>query len=188
MAKPRYGSAAFRAKVKGYRSGIEMLLTEMLQRNGIPFKYEDKEQRIKFVEPESWHTYLCDFFFVKNEGGLMLVDTKGRWEYPDRLKHYRIWQQCPGLDIRLLFEQNPAKTKITKKVTVADICTEGLGYKSRGIDWKPFSRPFEWCPIRQRDKKKVVLDDAFPAAWLDEIDMVATRQYMEGNLNVPVIP
>lgn len=173
-------SAASRARAAGYRSGIEGLLGGWLDERGYTYKYEDKKLRIDWVLPESNHKYLCDFFFVKKDGTMMYVDTKGKWDYNDRVKHYYIQQQHPELDIRMLFEHNPERMRITSKCSAAQLCTEGEGYKSKGIDWTDFSMPYAWCPIRQRKKQKVLLDDAFPAEWLEEIDWDKTFEYSGG--------
>ena len=81
-------------------------------------KVEYETTKIKYVVPESLHTYTADF---KLPNGI-IVETKGRFVVADRKKHLLIQQQYPNLDIRFVFSNS--KTKISKgsKTSYADWC------------------------------------------------------------------
>ena len=98
-----HGKSKFRAAAirKGYRSGFETKLVELLQSKNINFKYEDTA--IKWTQPETHHKYTPDFFLPNN----IIIEAKGRWTAEDRKKHVLIKQQHPHLDIRFIFQKTP---------------------------------------------------------------------------------
>lgn len=124
--KPNVGAA------KGFRSGLEGKVAKQLEVLGVKVEYETT--KVKYVIPESLHTYTPDFVLPNG----IVVETKGRFVVADRKKHLLIKQQHPDLDIRFVF-QNP-KNKITKgsKTTYADWCIKnGFQYADKRI-------PDEW--------------------------------------------
>jgi hypothetical protein len=117
---------------KGFRSGLEGKVAKQLEVLGVKVEYETT--KVKYVIPESLHTYTPDFVLPNG----IVVETKGRFVVADRKKHLLIKQQHPDLDIRFVF-QNP-KNKITKgsKTTYADWCIKnGFQYADKRI-------PDEW--------------------------------------------
>lgn len=95
------------ARSKGYRSGLEDKIATQLKESGITFEYEKK--KVKYIVPQSSHTYTPDFVFPSSG---LIVETKGFWSAEDRKKHLLIKQQHPDLDIRFVFSNS--KTKIRK--------------------------------------------------------------------------
>jgi hypothetical protein len=106
------------AKLHGYRSGLEDKVAKQLELQGVKVEYETT--KIKYVVPESLHTYTADF---KLPNGI-IVETKGRFVLADRKKHLLVQQQHPNLDIRFVFSNS--KTKISKgsKTSYADWCNK----------------------------------------------------------------
>ena len=116
----------------GYRSGFEHKVADQLSENKINFEYETTT--IKYIKPETQHTYTIDFTLPNG----ILVETKGRWVIEDRKKHLLIKKQHPELDIRIVFQN--AKTKIRKgsKTTYGDYCDK------HGIVWAEKNIPESW--------------------------------------------
>jgi len=104
------------AKKLGFRSGLEVKIAEQLKSAGVEVEYETT--KIKYVVPESLHTYTVDFVLPNG----VMVETKGRFLLSDRKKHLLIQKQHPDLDIRFVFSNS--KTKISKgsKTSYADWC------------------------------------------------------------------
>lgn len=120
------------AIVAGYRSGLEQDLSEWLSKNSTKkFKYEIV--KLKYVQPETKHTYTPDFSFDDNPN--MFIETKGRFVASDRKKHLLLKAQNPDLDVRFVFSR--PSTRISKKsnTSYADWC-EKNGFKFCGIDDK----------------------------------------------------
>lgn len=132
-----------------YRSKLERLNGKFLEENNISFFYEPKEGKIKYLVPASIHEYTPDFWLPKKDGTWIVVETKGIWDYDDRLKHVWIKKEYPNLDLRFVFTNSRTKTSKGAKQTYADIC-EGRG---RGV-----FRDLTW---QYADKK-------IPEAWLYE--------------------
>jgi hypothetical protein len=132
-----------------YKSRLEKTNATYLKDKDYPFFYEPKEGRIKYVIPASIHTYTPDFWIPKKDGSWIVVETKGIWEYTDRLKHVWIKTQYPRLDLRFVFSNSRTKTSKGAKQTYADIC-EGRGRGVfRGLKWQ-------------------YADKRIPEAWLNE--------------------
>ena len=83
-------------------------------------KVEYETTKIKYVVPESLHTYTPDFILPNG----IIVETKGRFVVADRKKHLLIQKQHPHKDIRFVFSNS--KTKISKgsKTSYADWCNK----------------------------------------------------------------
>lgn len=119
MGTPKSGGrAALTAKLRGYRSGLEDKVAKQLELQGVKVEYETT--KIKYVVPESLHTYTPDFVLPNG----IIVETKGRFVVADRKKHLLVQQQYPDLDIRFVFSNS--KTKISKgsKTSYADWCNK----------------------------------------------------------------
>lgn len=116
MAKATRKSSLGAAKKLGFRSGLEVKIAEQLKGAGVEVEYETT--KIKYVVPESLHTYTVDFVLPNG----VMIETKGRLLLSDRKKHLLIQKQHPDLDIRFVFSNS--KTKIAKgsKTSYADWC------------------------------------------------------------------
>jgi Phage endonuclease I len=131
MAKKRYTKTQA-AKVKGYRSGLEVDLDESLKQKGIDGQYE--QHKIKYVKPATNHTYTPDFRLPNG----IFIETKGRFVADDRKKHILIKDQYPELDIRFVFQNSKNKLRKGSKTTYADWCIKyGFKYADKEIpmDW-----------------------------------------------------
>jgi hypothetical protein len=133
----------------GYKSGLEKTNGKILTDKKVNFLYEPKEGKIDWIEPASRHKYNPDFWIPKENGGWIIVETKGIWDYDDRFKHLCIKEEYPALDIRFVFTRSLTKTSKGARQTYQDIC-EGRG---RGI--------FKGLTWQYADKK-------IPLAWLNE--------------------
>jgi predicted nuclease of restriction endonuclease-like RecB superfamily len=105
---------------KGYRSGLENVLTEQLSTTGKKYSYES--EKISYIQPEKKRTYTPDFVLLKKDGSKMYIESKGRWVLDDRKKHELILSQYPELDIRFVFSNPNARISKKSKTTYADIC------------------------------------------------------------------
>ena len=120
------------ARRLGFRSGLEIKVSEQLKESGVEFEYETT--KIKYVVPESTHTYTPDFTFPNG----LIVETKGRFLAADRKKHLLIQKQHPELDIRFVFQNSNNKITKGSKTSYADWATKhGFQYADKEI-------PKEW--------------------------------------------
>lgn len=119
---------------EGYRSGLEESVGAQLASLNVPFKYEDKEEIIVYVEPETKHKYHPDFVLPNG----VIVETKGRFVTADRQKHLLIQKQHPDKDIRFVFSRSNTTISKSSKTTYADWCNKhGFKYADKLI-------PLEW--------------------------------------------
>ena len=124
-----------RAIKNGYRSGLEDKTARQIKESGLEVLYET--ERIQFVWPERQAHYTPDFRLPK-PGGYFYVETKGQWQTEDRHKHLLIRQQCPDIDIRLVFSNANAKLYKGSPTTYAAYCEKhGIQYAHKVIpeDW-----------------------------------------------------
>lgn len=132
MAKTKRKSTLGTARRLGFRSGLEIKVSEQLKESGVEFEYETT--KIKYVVPESTHTYTPDFTFPNG----LIVETKGRFLAADRKKHLLIQKQHPELDIRFVFQNSNNKITKGSKTSYADWATKhGFQYADKEI-------PKEW--------------------------------------------
>jgi len=116
----------------GYRSGLEDRISDQLKSLSVPVKYE--EFKIKYLVPESLHTYTPDFELPNG----IIIESKGRFVAADRKKHLLVQQQHPKLDIRFVFSNSKAKISKGSKTSYADWCIKhGFLYADKLI-------PEEW--------------------------------------------
>ena len=135
---PKYKQ--FRAARKyGYRSGLEIKISDYLKELKIDFGYEC----IKIEwEDLAYRTYTPDF--VLSNG--IIIETKGMFTAADRRKHLAIKKQHPKLDIRFVFENSRRKLRKGAKSTYAEWCNKyNFSYYDRII-------PEEW--LKERGKNK----------------------------------
>lgn len=131
--------------MKNYKSKLERTNGKRLDERKIPYLYEPKEGKIKWYLPGGIHEYTPDFWLPSREGWIV-VETKGIWDYADRIKHAWIKRQYPTLDIRFVFTRSRTPTSKGAKQTYADIC-EGRGRGVfKGMTWTYADKwiPEEW--------------------------------------------
>lgn len=122
----------------GFRSGFEKDIYGQIERKGIKPLYET--EKIKYVIPESTHTYTPDFLLPNG----IIVETKGRFTLEDRKKHILIKSQHPEKDIRLLFQNSNAKLTKGSKTTYAQWCVKnGFQYADKLIPSSWFNESTE---------------------------------------------
>jgi hypothetical protein len=120
------------AKKLGFRSGLEVKVAEQLSQSGVSVEYETT--KIKYVVPESIHTYTPDFVLPNG----IVVETKGRFTLPDRKKHLLIQKQHPDKDIRFVFTNSNNKISKGSKTSYADWC------RKNGFKFSDKKVPDEW--------------------------------------------
>lgn len=124
----------------GYRSGLEEKIADQLNSHNITFEYENKDKVIKYLIPESYHTYLPDFRLPNG----IIVETKGRFVLSDRKKHRLIKEQYPDLDIRIVFSNSNAKISKGSKTTYAMWCDKlGIPYADKKIPQSWLEEPLK---------------------------------------------
>lgn len=125
-------------RVKGKKSGLELQVGLLLLAAGLREGYE--ESTIKYVMPESHHTYTPDFTPFENK--TLYLETKGRWEASDRKKMKLIVQQHPEKTFLMVFGRS--ENTITKKSKT----TYGMYCDKHNISWvdlKDFTKDVKKC-------------------------------------------
>jgi len=127
------------ARKYGYRSGLELVISDKLKSDRRKFRYE--EIKIEW-EDVSYRTYTPDF--VLNNG--IIVEVKGRFVPADRRRQLLIRKQHPDLDIRFVFENSQSRIRKGSKTTYAKWCIKnGFRYYDRII-------PEDWLKEKGKDK------------------------------------
>ena len=129
-----------------YKSKLERTNGKILEESKVESFYEPKEGKIQYILPATKHTYTPDFWIRASKGTWIVVETKGIWDYADRLKHAQIKRLYPTLDLRFVFTRSLTKTSKGAKQTYADIC-EGRGRGIfKGLTWQYADKkiPMEW--------------------------------------------
>lgn len=116
----------------GFRSGLEDKNARFLEGLGEPVLFETIH--IKYVIPESRHTYTPDFELRNG----ILIETKGKFEPKDRAKHLLVRAQYPDLDIRIVFQRPSDPINQGSKTSYAEWAT------ARGIQWATGLIPAAW--------------------------------------------
>jgi hypothetical protein len=120
----------------GYRSGLELVISEYLKQSNKSFSYET--EKLSYIKPATNHTYTPDFVLPKKNGGKLYIETKGRWVKVDREKMDFVFQQHPDIDIRFVFQNPNAKLYKGSKTTYAQYCDK------KGWLWSKKEIPQEW--------------------------------------------
>lgn len=120
----------------GYRSGLEVGISESLKESDKSFGYET--EKLSYIKPATNHTYTPDFVLPKKNGGKLYIETKGRWVKVDREKMDFVFQQHPDIDIRFVFQNPNAKLYKGSKTTYAQYCDK------KGWLWSKKEIPSEW--------------------------------------------
>jgi len=127
-----FNQKQFRAARKyGYRSGLELKISEALKEQGVDFGYEN--MKIEW-EDLAYRTYTPDFTLPNG----IIIESKGMFTAADRRKHLAIQKQHPELDIRFVFENSRRKLRKGAKSTYCEWCIKyGFRYYDRIIpeDW-----------------------------------------------------
>ena len=132
--KKNKSAAAYAA---GYKSGLELQISEDLANLGIDGEYE--KHVINYTKPATSHKYHPDFRLPNG----IFVESKGRFVTADRAKHVLIKAQYPNLDIRFVFQNSNAKISKSSKTTYA------MWADKHGFKWADKTIPQEWI-----DEKK----------------------------------
>jgi len=104
------------SKARGFRSGLEMDISENLIKRNVKFEYETL--KIKYEIPARRATYTPDF--ILHNG--VIVESKGRFTASDRKKMLLVKEHNPELDIRMLFCNSNTRIAKNSKTTYADWC------------------------------------------------------------------
>lgn len=102
-----------RGLAEGYRSGLESQNGDLLKAQGVEGNFE--ALKIKYAMPVTLHTYTPDFPLPNG----IIVETKGKFEPKDRLKHILVRMVHPHLDIRFVFQKPNAPITKGSKTTCA---------------------------------------------------------------------
>jgi len=106
----------FKAALKyGYRSGLEIKVSDYLKELQQDFRYECF--KIEW-EDLMYRTYTPDFLLPNG----IIIEVKGRFVTADRRKHLAIQKQHPNLDIRFVFESSRRKLSKGAKTTYGQWC------------------------------------------------------------------
>lgn len=108
MSRPRRKRSKIRAAAKrqGFRSGLELLVAEQLERDGCT-DYEYETLILEYNRPQE---YKPDFILPNG----IIIETKGWFESKDRTKHLLVREQWPDEDIRFVFDNDNRLSKGSK--------------------------------------------------------------------------
>jgi len=130
------------------RSGFEMRVREDLDKRGVPYQYEPFKIRYEmFAE----RLYTPDIVLPNN----IIVELKGYFTTEDRVKHLRIKESHPELDIRFVFSRAKNRISSASKTTYAAWC------EKHGFKWAERTIPDAWlregkapeAPVAEKKKK-----------------------------------
>tara|TARA_R100000278_G_scaffold122872_1_gene110316 strand:+ start:437 stop:856 length:420 start_codon:yes stop_codon:yes gene_type:complete len=117
----------------GFRSGLEISISEELDANKVKYKYE--KVKLTYVKPQKAHTYTPDFYLEAHD---FYIETKGLFTSADRQKMRLIKEQHPDKDIRIIFSNSRSRISKKSKTTYAMWCEKyGFKYADKHI-------PLEW--------------------------------------------
>jgi|TARA_B110001454_G_scaffold16773_1_gene15106 hypothetical protein len=132
--KPIKGLA--RGIKEGYRSGLELTVSEQLTEEGIAWGYESYRFPYK---PKTQH-YTPDFNLGGRECDIkeIIIETKGRFLARDRTKHLLLKEQYPNMDLRFVF------TNPNQKLYKGSRTTYGQWCDKHGFKYAKGTIPREW--------------------------------------------
>ena len=114
-----------------YRSGLEAKFQSACLEKGWNFPYE--QTKIKYIIPESTHTYTPDFQVTSN----VFIETKGLWTATERKKARLVKEQHPDKTILYVLQRNQKLTR-SSNTTYLDWAIK------HGIDACLFSNKEHW--------------------------------------------
>ena len=117
----------------GFRSGLEISISEELDANKVKYQYE--KVKLTYVKPQKAHTYTPDFYLEAHD---FYIETKGLFTSADRQKMRLIKEQHPEKDIRIIFSNSRSRISKKSKTTYAMWCEK---YKFKYADKHI---PLEW--------------------------------------------
>jgi hypothetical protein len=117
----------------GFRSGLEIAISEELKANSVKYEYE--KVKLKYTKPLKVHTYTPDFYLEKQN---IFIETKGLFVTADRQKMRLIKEQHPKLDIRFIFSNS--NSRISKN----SLTTYGMWCNKYGFPFANKHIPLEW--------------------------------------------
>jgi hypothetical protein len=135
----------------GYKSGLELTVSEQIKSTEYDLKYET--EILNYIVPERKAKYTPDFVFVKKNGEFMFIETKGRWTTADRTKMKHVLASNPGIDIRMVF-QNPNQKLAKTSPTTYEAFAKKLGIQH--VAKKDI--PAEWLEecVKKGEEPKIV--------------------------------
>jgi hypothetical protein len=135
----------------GYKSGLELTVSEQIKSTEYDLKYET--ETLNYIVPERKAKYTPDFVFVKKNGEFMFIETKGRWTTADRTKMKHVLASNPGIDIRMVF-QNPNQKLAKTSPTTYEVFAKKLGIQY--VAKKDI--PAEWLAecVKKGEEPKIV--------------------------------
>ena len=119
------------ARKYGYRSGLEVKISDYLKELKVDFGYECV--KIEW-EDLAYRTYTPDFVLPNG----IIIETKGMFTAADRRKHLAIKRQHPNLDIRFVFETvdvsyvRVLSLPTESGVTSMDFCATHVSFQKNG--------------------------------------------------------
>ena len=135
------------ARKRGYRSGLEVKLSEYLTELKQPYLYE----KIKIEwEDLTYRTYTPDFVLTNG----IIIESKGLFTSDDRRKHLEVQKQHPTLDIRFVFYNSKVKLSKTSKTTY------GMWCDKHNIKYFDKIVPLPW--LEEKGKRKYPPVITFP--------------------------
>ena len=135
----------------GYKSGLELTVSEQIKSTEYDLKYET--EILNYIVPERKAKYTPDFVFIKKNGEFMFIETKGRWTTADRTKMKHVLASNPGIDIRMVF-QNPNQKLAKTSPTTYEAFAKKLGIQH--VAKKDI--PAEWLEecVKKGEEPKIV--------------------------------
>lgn len=100
------------------KSGLEEKLVLQLYRAGLPVRYE--KVKVRYTKPEQASSYTPDFVLPNG----IFIEGKGIFTSEDRVKHLRIREQHPHLDVRFVFNRSASALYKGADSTYASWCTK----------------------------------------------------------------
>jgi hypothetical protein len=129
---PRKPTAVEVGLAKGFRSGLEDVIAAQLTAAGVDFGYETL--RLSYAPSPKPRHYTPDFILPNG----IVIESKGRFDTPDRGKHKLVKAQHPDLDIRFVFSNS--RTRISKQ----SLTTYGVWAASHGFLYADRLIPMAW--------------------------------------------
>lgn len=129
-----------------YRSNFERRFAEQLAERHVTFSYETTE--LEYLIPARSATYHPDFVLANG----IIIETKGRLSYYDRIKMLLVKESHPELDIRFVFQRPNNKIRKGSDTTYA------MWAEAHGFKWSSERIPDSWIkesePIARKTQKK----------------------------------
>ena len=114
----------------GFRSGLEIAISQELDANSVKYKYE--KVKLEYTKPQKAHTYTPDFYLEEQN---IFIETKGLFTSADRQKMRLVKEQHPEKDIRFVFSNSRSRISKKSSTTYAMWC-EKYGFKYGNITFK----------------------------------------------------